>query len=370
MPESSTSHAAEARTESPRRRRTWGVAFGLFLLLGLVGAAFLVFGSASARTDPARGLRALGSALLLRDHDDPTGETLLGMRLWRLGTGAGVGAALAFAGALLQGLFRNALASPSVLGVTTGASVGAALAVALAAGVGGAGAAGIASPLGVWMVPLCAFGGALAVAAFVHRIAAARGRLSVPTLLLVGLAMNTFLGGLLSLMQQLLLDHWDALRSIVAWNLGTLVDRGPWHVGVVWALALPCIAVAPRIGWELDLLQAGEDDARQLGVDIARVRRVAFLGATLCTAAAVAVAGQIAFVGLIVPHLVRLAGIGAHRSLLLVSALAGAVFLSAADLLQIVAFDDQLAPGVVMSLLGGPFFVWLLWKKQREIALW
>lgn len=344
----------------------------LAVLLVLSIAAAVLCASPLARERPRAAWEALLALAGFPVADvDPTLRALLGLRLWRALTAAGVGAALSYSGALLQGLFQNSLASPSVLGITSGASLGAALAACLVGGLGGA----LFTPAGgLWngalLVPLAAFVGALAIGALVHRLGSTHGRLSVPALLLVGLAMNTFLGGLLSLMQQLLLDRWDALRSIVAWNLGTLVDRGPWHVGVVWALALPCIAVAPRIGWELDLLQAGEDDARQLGVDIARVRRVAFLGATLCTAAAVAVAGQIAFVGLIVPHLVRLAGIGAHRSLLLVSALAGAVFLSAADLLQIVAFDDQLAPGVVMSLLGGPFFVWLLWKKQREIALW
>lgn len=348
-----------------------GLGFALALGLGAVVFLFLVFGSASARAAPERSLRALGAFLELRPHDDATGEALLLLRLWRAGTAAGVGAALAFAGTLLQGLFRNALASPSVLGITTGASVGAAVAVAITAGLGVLGsAAGVASATGVWLVPAFAFAGALAVGVFVHSIAATRGHLSVPALLLVGLAMNTFLGGALSLLQQLLFDRWEASKSILAWNMGSLVDRGPWHAAVVWLLAAPCFALAPRIGWELDLLQSGEEDARQLGVDTRRVRRIAFLCATLCTAAAVAVAGQIAFVGLVVPHLVRLAGVTHHRSLLVVSALGGAAFLCAADLLQIVCFADQLAPGVVMSLVGGPFFVWLLWRKQREIALW
>ncbi|MBK7877341.1 MAG: iron ABC transporter permease [Planctomycetes bacterium] len=355
------------------RSRLGSRGLGIVLALGLVAivVAFLVYGSASARTDPVRGLHAFAAWFGLRDQDDATGEALLAMRAWRAGTAAGVGAALAFAGALLQGLFRNALASPSVLGITTGASVGAATAVALAAGLGVLGSAsGVANTTGVWLVPLFAFGAALAVGAFVHSVAATRGHLSVPALLLVGLAMNTFLGGVLSLLQQLLLDRWDAMRSLLAWNLGTLVDRGPWHVAVVWLLAAPCFAIAPRIGWELDLLQAGEEDARQLGVDTRRVRRVAFVCAMLCTAAAVAVAGQIAFVGLVVPHLLRLAGVTTHRPLLVLSALAGAAFLCGADLLQVVCFADQLAPGVVMSLVGGPFFVWLLWRKQREIALW
>lgn len=335
-----------------------------------VAAAFLVFGSASALADPGRGWRALLDWSRGTDAD-PTGRALLAMRFWRCATGAGVGAALAFAGALLQGLFRNPLASPSVLGITTGASVGAAGAIACAGLFGLAlPASGVASPVGAWLVPLFAFAGALGVGIVVHSIAAARGHLSVPALLLVGLASNTFLGGLLSLLQQLMLERWDAMRSILAWSFGTLVDRGPWHALVVLVLALPCIALGTRVGWELDLLQAGEEDARQLGVDTARVRRVAFVTATLATSAAVAVAGQIAFVGLIVPHLVRLCGVREHRALLLVSALAGAVFLPAADLAQIVALDDALAPGVVMSLLGGPFFVWLLWRERRAIARW
>jgi iron complex transport system permease protein len=294
---------------------------------------------------------------------------LLGLRLWRVLTGAGVGAALAYGGALLQGLFRNPLASPSVLGITTGASVGAALAVCAAAGFGPAFFAS-ASPATTWFVPACAFLGAVAVGAIVHGLASTRGRLSVPTLLLVGLAMNTFLGGVLSLIQMLTLASWDKSRSITAWSLGTLLDRDAWHASVVWLLATPCFAVGWIVAWELDLLQGGEEDARQLGVDTRRVRVLVLVAATLATAAAVAVAGQIAFVGLIVPHLVRSCGVRGHRALLALSPLAGAVFLTAADLAQNVFLDDQLAPGVVMSLLGGPFFVWLLWRQRRELELW
>lgn len=343
----------------------------LAVLLVLSIAAAVLCASPLARERPRAAWEALLALAGFPVADvDPTLRALLGLRLWRALTAAGVGAALSYSGALLQGLFQNSLASPSVLGITSGASLGAALAACLVGGLGGA----LFTPAGgLWngalLVPLAAFVGALAIGALVHRLGSTHGRLSVPALLLVGLAMNTFLGGAQSLLQQLVLGRWEVSRSILSWSFGTLLDRQPWHVIVVWALLVPCLALAPRLAWELDLLQSGEEDARALGVDTLRVRRLALVAATLATAAAVAVAGQIAFVGLIVPHLVRLAGIRGHRALLPLSALLGASFLVGADLAQSVLTGDRLQPGVVLSVLGGPFFVYLLWRRRHDVRL-
>jgi iron complex transport system permease protein len=168
----------------------------------------------------------------------------------------------------------------------------------------------------------------------------------------------------------LTVGDWNVAKSILTWSNGTLIDRRESHAAAVWLLLAPCLLLAPRVGWELDLLQSGEDDARALGVDTARVRKLTLFASTLATAAAVSVAGQIAFVGLIVPHLVRLCGVRSYRALPALSALAGALLLVAADTAQLVLLDDRIAPGVLMSVVGGPFFVWLLWRRRDALALW
>jgi len=345
----------------------------LLLVLGLAATVVVatLFGSELARREPAAAWRALGTLCGIGpEAGDPTLVALLELRLWRTLTAVGVGAALAYAGALLQGLFQNALASPSVLGITSGASLAAALAACLLGGLGGGLAALDTLGLGgAFVVPAAAFAGALGVGVLVARLASTHGRLSVPALLLIGLAMNTFLGGVQSVVQQLVLGRWEVTSSILAWSFGTLRDREPWHALVIAGAALPCFLLAPKLAWELDLLQGGEEDARALGVDTRRVRRWTLVAATLATGAAVAVAGQIAFVGLIVPHLVRLSGWRTHRELLPLSALLGGSFLVWADFGQCLVFEDRLQPGVVLSVLGGPFFVYLLWRRRHAIRL-
>jgi iron complex transport system permease protein len=259
-----------------------------------------------------------------------------------------------------------------VLGISGGASVGATLAVLV---VGGYGPNLVLSQREVssslaW-IPACAFVGALAVGALVQRLATRAGAVSIPALLLVGIAVNTFVGGVFQWLQSAFLGDWEVSRSILAWTFGTLEGRRGWHAATVWTGVAIAAAVIPLVAWELDLMQAGLEDAEALGVDTVRVRWIALAGASVGAAAAVAVAGQIGFVGLVVPHLVRqLSGVS-HKTLLGLSALFGAVFLLGLDLAQTVFLGGTaLAPGVLMSLIGGPFFVWLVWLRRREIATW
>jgi iron complex transport system permease protein len=315
----------------------------------------------------ARAALGLGAPLA-----DPAQQWVVSLRLWRALTAAGVGAALGLSGAFVQGLFRNALASPGVLGISGGASLGAFLGVLSVGGYGPnlvLGRDAVSS--GLVLIPVLSFLGALSVGWLVYRLAATGGRVSVPALLLIGIAVNTFVGGLLQLIQLSVIGDWEVSKSILSWTFGTLTDRAGWHAATVWsALAIALVAV-PFTAWELDLMQAGVEDAEALGVDTVRVRWLVLAGAALSAAAAVAVAGQIAFVGLIVPHLVRLTSGVSHRSLLPLSALCGAVFLLSADLgTRLFLRDLALPPGVLMSLIGGPFFVYLLWSKRREIGVW
>lgn len=299
-------------------------------------------------------------------------QAVFDLRLFGALTAAGVGAALGVSGAYIQGVFRNGLASPGVLGISGGASLGAFAAVLVVGGYGPSlvVAAG-AQRSALVLVPVVAFAGALGTALVVYRLAARGGRVSVPALLLVGIAVNTFVGGVQQLVQSLVLGDWDVSRSILLWTFGTLDDREGWHVAVVGAgLALALLA-APFSAYELDLLQAGPEDAAALGVDVERTKIIALGGASIAAGAAVAVAGQIAFVGLVVPHLVRLLFGRAHARLIPLSALVGALFLLGADVLQRLFFPAlSIQPGVVMSLLGAPFFLWLLVRKRREVESW
>ena len=351
--------------------RTLGIA--LALLLPALVVLHVRNGSTHLVADFATVVRGTAAALgLCAPLDDPPQQFIVALRLWRALTAAGVGAALGLAGALVQGVFRNGLASPSVLGITGGASLGAALAVLALGGYG----ANLALPqssaaLGMAVVPVFAFIGALGAGALVFRLATSAGQVSVPALLLIGIAINTFLGGLLELIQLLVLGDWEVSRSILSWTFGTLSDRSGWHAATVWIGLAVGLAVVPFVAWELDLLQTGIEDAQALGVDTVRVHWLALSAAAFACASAVAVAGQIAFVGLVVPHLVRGLSGTSHRTLLPLSALFGACFLTSADLLQnLVLRDLALQPGVLMSLIGGPFFVYLLWTKRREFMTW
>lgn len=297
-------------------------------------------------------------------------QAIVELRLWRVLTTIGVGAALAYSGALLQGLFRNGLASPSVLGITSGASLGATIAVLL---VGGYGPLVMSPSVGLTPVLVTGFGfgGALGVALLVASLASGGGRISVPTLLLVGIAMNLCLGGFMAAIQSLTLQDFEVSRAILAWTFGNLDDRSGFHVGILWGGLLLAAAATPFVAVELDLFAGGEEDAEALGVDTVRVKLLTLIAAALAAAVAVGVAGQIAFVGLLVPHILRLLVGTSHRWLLPLCLLGGPVFLLGADVLQrLVLGDAPLQPGVVMSLVGGPFFLFLLVRSRQELRSW
>ncbi len=310
-------------------------------------------------------------------------QTIVELRLWHALTAAGVGGALGLAGVLIQGLFRNGLAAPSIIGVTGGATLGATAAILLLSGYGPAWlavAADVHEPalaslrsagLLTFLVPAFGFVGAVAVVLLVAALSSRSGRFSVPTLLLTGIAVNTCIAGVLSLVSSLLLDDWDVSRAIFAWTFGTLADRSGWHVVTVWTGLAAAAAVIPFVAWELDLLAGGEEDATSLGVDVRRVRFLCIGAAALAAASAVAVAGQIAFLGLVVPHLLRLLTGTGHRALLALSVPGGAVFLLGVELLnRALLAEHALRPGVVMSLVGGVFFVVLLALNRREVDQW
>ena len=283
---------------------------------------------------------------------------LWSIRLPRVVLGILVGGGLAVAGAALQGVFRNPLADPGLIGVSSGASLGAVAAIVL----------GFAAA-GSYTLPLVAFVGGVVATLVVYAVARFDGRTEVVTLLLTGLAVNALCNAAVGYL--LFIADDQQLRGVVFWSLGSLG-------GATWPLvlaALPCIALAvlvlPLLARSLNLFLLGEREARHLGVEVERVRVLVIVLAALATGAAVAVAGIVGFVGLIVPHLVRLVAGPDHRVLLPASALLGAALLLFADLFaRTVAAPAELPLGVVTALLGGPFFLWLLRRTRREHGGW
>ncbi len=339
-------------------------------ILLLLVAGSVRWGSSGA-IDLSAGMRGILAAFDLATPLEGNQQAIVELRLWRALTAAGVGGALGLSGALLQGLLRNGLASPTILGVNAGASLGASIGILVLGGYGPRLLLGLTEKQPTVLPAVFAFLGALSVSLVVLALASRGGRISVPTLLLVGIAMNTCLGGLLSAIQSLTLEDYELSRAIIAWNFGNLDDKSPTHVAIIWSGLGVTALVLPFISVELDLFRGGEEDAESMGVRTNTVKILAVSAAALAAAFATSVAGQIAFVGLIVPHVVRLLVGSTHRTLLPLSILGGAVFLLGAEFAQLALLGERaMRPGVLMSLFGGAFFLLLLMRSRRELEAW
>lgn len=281
---------------------------------------------------------------------------LITVRLPRVVLAALTGGGLAVAGAVMQGLFRNPMADPGIIGVSGGAAFGAVTALYTT------GAA-----MAALLVPVAAFAGALGCALLVYVLATSRGHTPVSTLLLAGIAVAGIASAMTSFVLSLSLAEWEVGRQMLAWLMGGLEGRSWQHV----AIAAPPVLLGSlwllTYARDLDVMLTGEESAMSVGVDVPRVKRSLLALASLVTAATVAVMGVVGFVGLMVPHIVRLAVGPDHRRLLPTSFLGGAVFLLWADLaVRTLPFAD-LRLGVVTALTGGPFFLWLLVRHRRTL---
>lgn len=268
-----------------------------------------------------------------------------------------VGASLAVSGAVMQGIFRNPLADPGILGVSAGGATGAVLAIS----------SGLALS-GIWIVPAFAFAGALFAAMTVYTLAMDRGRANITMLLLAGTALNTFLTSIISVA---LLTTEDVAQAqvILNWLVGGLAGRGWRHVIVVLPTLL-CAAMLYGFSRDLNLFLLGEETAQGLGTNVPRARFLMLALVALATGICVSIAGPVGFIGLIVPHVLRLMIGPDHRVLLPASALGGAAFLVAADTVaRMVITYQELPVGVITGLLGGPFFLYLLWRYRRNARL-
>ncbi|WP_411112724.1 FecCD family ABC transporter permease [Streptomyces sp. 029-5] len=323
----------------------------LCLLSAGIGAYHIPLGDVLASVQHRAGL---GGAAL-----DRVGESVLwNVRLPRVVLALLVGASLGCAGALMQGVFGNPLAEPGVIGISSGAAVGAVASIALGLGF-----------LGNWTVTVCAFVAGLATVLLVYALSRSGGRTEVVTLILTGIAVNAFAGALIGLF--IFFADNAQITQITFWQLGSLAQATWPKVLAVLPCALAGLALAPFYARRLDLLALGERPARHLGVDVERLRMVLVLVVALLTAAAVAVAGIITFVGLLVPHLLRMVNGPGHRFLVPGSALGGALVLLAGDLAaRTVAAPAELPLGVLTALFGSPFFFLLLRRTRRRQGGW
>lgn len=333
------------------RRVTALLAVGL-LLACVVG---LAVGPSGASLWGALADLAAGTELSLRDK-----VVLWDIRLPRVIMGCLVGAALAVSGAVLQGLFRNPLADPGIVGVSAGASLGAVSVIVL----GGM----LPISLGLWTLPIAAFAGAWAATMLLYAIATRHGRTSVATMLLAGIALTALTMALTGLLVYMADD--SQMRDFTFWNMGSLAGANWSRITV----ALPFIGI-PLLGTAflargLNGLALGEAAASHIGIPVQQLKRGAVVMVAAATGSAVAVSGGIGFIGIVVPHLLRLASGPDHKYLLPNAALLGAALLVLSDVIsRIIIAPAELPIGIITAVIGGPFFLWILLRQRGIVDL-
>ena len=327
----------------------------LTILLPAVALASLVVGTVNI------SILDVLDTLLGNGTSQQIGAILFDIRLPRILMAIFVGAVLASTGAVMQGLFRNPLADPSLIGVSSGASVGASLMIVSAGGFIQSGAL-----VGLSLVAVGAFVGGFTATLLVYRLATSGIGTSVTTMLLAGIAIAALAGALNSLLSYF--SDNDMLRQISLWQMGNLSGASWLKVGIMGSAALLLLILFPRESRALNALLLGESEARHLGIDVQRVKQRLILLTALGVGISVALAGLVGFVGLIIPHMVRLAIGPDHRWLVPASALAGATLLVIADsLARIVVIPAELPTGILTALLGAPFFVALLLQQRKDV---
>ena len=285
---------------------------------------------------------------------------LFDIRLPRILLAIFVGAVLASTGAVMQGLFRNPLADPSLIGVSSGASVGASIMIVTAGGAIQGGAL-----VGLSLVSIGAFVGGFTATLLVYRLATSGLGTSVTTMLLAGIAIGALAGALNSLLSYF--SDNDMLRQISLWQMGNLSGASWLKVFIMGVVAVLLMSLFPRDSKALNALLLGESEARHLGINVQRVKRRLIVLTALGVGVSVAVAGLVGFVGLIMPHIIRLMIGPDHRWLIPASGLAGAVLLVIADsLARVVVTPAELPTGILTAILGAPFFVVLLLQQRKD----
>lgn len=349
----------DASLAGDRSVRARLVVLALAGLLVLVALASLRVGAAGISPLAVLGDWLAGREIGLRER-----VVLLDIRLPRLLTGVLVGAALAVSGAVMQGLFRNPLADPGIVGVGAGAGLGAVMAIVL----GGMLPASLAIYAGIHLVPFAAFLGAWASTLILYRVATRQGRTSVATMLLAGIALGALAGAVTGMLVYIASD--SQLRDLTFWGMGSLAGASWAKLSVAAPVIVLGLAAAPFLARALNALALGEAAAMHLGISVQRAKNVAILAVAAATGAAVAISGGIGFIGIVVPHLLRLAMGPDHRFLLPGAALLGASLLIGADMIaRVVVAPAELPIGIVTAILGGPVFLWILLRRRGLVDL-
>lgn len=340
---------------TPRRHPSPAVV--LILLAGLLtGAVVAALLTGAVRLSLIQVLTALLHIFSDPSDQDPALTLVTTIRLPRLLLAILVGAALASSGAAMQGLFRNPLADPGLIGVSSGAALGAVLVIVI----------GQYLPMAdnIATLPMAASLGGLIATAIVYRLGRSAGQTDIAMLLLAGIAINAIAGAGTGLLTYLADDQ--ELRNLTFWLMGSLGNANWLQLGVVAPLMLLCTAGLCLLGRPLNAFLLGEDVAQHLGYPVERLKALAILLCAVTVGAAVSVSGVIGFVGLVVPHLLRLSVGANHRLLLPASALLGASGLLIADsIARTVVSPSELPIGILTTLLGGPFFLFLLLRQRR-----
>jgi iron complex transport system permease protein len=331
----------------------------LCIILFVVIIGTIGIGIADVSVDTAAKIvlsKIPGISNLIEPNWTPTQEAIiLTVRLPRILLGVAVGFALAAAGCILQGLFRNPIAGPYFLGISSGASFGAAMAIVLNMVV-----------FGTFTLTIMAFLFALLTTLLVYMISRKKGKLSINTVLLVGMAINLFFASLVSLLMYIADEQ---LRAIVFWTIGGLWSATWTDFYTILPMVAIGFAVAMIFSFDLNVFLSGEEQALSLGINVSNVTKILLFTASLITAAAVSVSGCIGFVGLVGPHITRRLVGPDNRVLLPASGLCGAILIVLADTLaRTITYPVEVPVGVIMGLVGAPFFVSIILQKDKKGA--
>lgn len=336
--------------------RSLGLAFLGLLAMTMLAGSITTGASAASVMSVLRSLfiEPDSAATLLRDK-----IVIVDIRMPRAMLGFLIGAALALSGAVMQGLFRNPLADPGVVGVSAGASLGAVFWIVF----GQTLLSPFTALLGVFALPVAAFVGGLLVTFVLYKLASQDGEMQIGTLLIAGIAVAALAMALTGLLIYLADDR--QLRDITFWSLGSLAGS-TWEKAAIAALViLPCLTIVPFLGRGLNAFTLGEAAAFHMGVPVELFKRTAIVLVAAATGVSVAFSGGIVFVGIIVPHLIRLAAGPDHRFLLPASALLGGSLLLVADMVtRVVVAPAELPIGILTALIGSPFFLWILFRGR------
>lgn len=276
------------------------------------------------------------------------------VRFPRVLVAALAGTALATSGAVMQGMFRNPMADPGILGISSGAGLGAVFAIKLGV-----------TAAGIFFMPAFAFVGAFIAISVIYILSYRKGKIPVMTLILSGIAVSTFLGAITNIILTLSYDY--QIKEFLFWSTGGLDNRRWEHVQLVILPIAISVALMFVFSRDLNVLLIGEEEAKSVGLNPGRTRTLLLLLISVATASAVCVSGSISFVGLIVPHIMRLIVGPDHKILLPASAVGGAIFLVACDLIsRVVVMPNELGVGIITSLVGAPYFLYLLLKSKKE----